>query len=337
MRSSKRIAAALWIALLASAAPGPALASEEDARTFFAQGRELRTAGKCDQAIVAFRRALELFPTGLGALRNIAECEEKLGLYASARRDWWDLRRAVLQTSEPKYAGWDKEAERRHGELDGKVARLVIKLVGEKLEGVKLVLDGKPLDPRLVGVELERDLGVHTVEAFFEGATPIAEKITLGEGAREVVTLKIPRAAAAPKPVVKRPVDRGSSTLRTAGFVSLGVGGAGLIATGIAIAVRAGALADLEDGCLDYPRCPSTPALKGSYDTGVTASTLANVFGGVALAGIGAGVALVILSRGSGEPPASEAPSGGARSSASACIGVSPIAGGAQASAMVRF
>lgn len=335
MRSSKRIAAALWIALLASAAPGPALASEEDARTFFAQGRELRTAGKCDQAIVAFRRALELFPTGLGALRNIAECEEKLGLYASARRDWWDLRRAVLQTSEPKYAGWDKEAERRHGALDGKVARLVVKLEGEKLEGVKLVLDGKPLDPRLVGIELERDLGVHTVEAFFEGVTPIAEKVTLGEGAREVVTLKIPRAAAAAKPVVKRPVDRGSSTLRTAGFVSLGVGGAGLIATGIAIAVRAGALAEIDATCPSHKNCSST--LMGTRDTGVTASTLANVFGGVALAGIGAGVTLVILSRSSGEPPASEAPSGSGRQSASAYVGVSPIAGGAQASALVRF
>jgi hypothetical protein len=313
------------------------MASEEDAKTLFAEGRRLRSAGKCQEAISAFRRALEIYPSGLGALRNIAECEEQLGMFASARRDWWDLRRAVLQTNEPKYDGWDKDAERSHGALEQKVPKVVIKLEGEDLARVKLVLDGKPLDPRLLGVEIERDLGAHTVEAFFDNVAPILKKVTLAEGAREVVTISIPKAqpvVAAPAPVK----DTGRPALRTAGFISLGIGGLGVIAAGVALGVRASALSSIEGGCPTYESTPCPAGLKGDYDTGTTASTLVNVFGGVAIAGLGAGAVLLVMSSGAGGPSGASAPAKTSRSSGpSIAVGVAPLAGGAFTSATVRF
>jgi hypothetical protein len=318
------------------------MASEEDAKTLFAEGRRLRAGGKCQEAISAFRRALEIYPSGLGALRNIAECEEQLGMFASARRDWWDLRRAVLQTNEPKYDGWDKDAERSHSALEQKVPKIVVKLEGEDLARVKLVLDGKPLDPRLLGVEIERDLGAHTVEAFFDNVAPILKKVTLAEGARQVVTISIPKPqpVAAPAPVK----DTGRPALRTAGFISLGVGGLGLIATGVALGVRASALSSIESGCPSYETSPCPAGLKGDYDTGATASLLVNVFGGVAIAGLGAGAALLVLSGGSSSPagpsaqPRASSPAKTSRPSGpSIAIGVAPLAGGAFTSATVRF
>lgn len=339
MRSSRRLLAVTCLTFASSLGGAlavgerPAMASEEDAKTLFAEGRRLRAAGKCQEAISAFRRALEIYPSGLGALRNIAECEEQLGMYASARRDWWDLRRAVLQTNEPKYDGWDKDAERSHGALEQKVPKVVVKLEGEDLARVKLVLDGKPLDPRLLGVEIERDLGAHTVEAFFDNVAPILKKVTLAEGAREVVTISIPKAqpVAAPAPVK----DTGSPALRTAGFISLGVGGLGVIAAGVALGVRASALSSIESGCPTYESTPCPAGLRGDYDTGTTASTLVNVFGGVAIAGLGAGAALLVMSGGSSGP---SAPAKSSRSSGpSIAVGVTPLAGGAFTSATVRF
>src|SRR6185436_11743436 len=103
---------------------------EEDSKTFFAQGRQLRAAGNCPDAIVAFRRALEAFPQGLGALRNIAECEEQLGQFASARNDWWSLRRAVLQSNELRYESWEKDAEQGYARLATKVAKITIRIHG---------------------------------------------------------------------------------------------------------------------------------------------------------------------------------------------------------------
>src|SRR5262249_34943070 len=155
--------------------------------------------------------------------RNIAECEEQLGEYASARNDWWSLRRAALQSNEARYAGWDKHAEEGYNRLATKVAHLTVRLEGPELERVRVTLDGKPLDPRLIGVELERDLGVHTVEAAYGGVSSVVAKRTLTEGARDVVTLVIPSVAVrdvapAPAPAVAPKVDRHG--LRTGGFVA---------------------------------------------------------------------------------------------------------------------
>ncbi len=195
MRSSSRSALCFAAALL-FAAPAPARAANQDAETFFAQGRQLRTGGDCANAIVAFRRALELKPEGVGALRNIAECEEKLGQFASARNDWWSLRRAVLQSSDPNYEGWDKDAEDAYARLASKVAKLTVRISGEGAAGARITIDGKPLDPRLFGVELERDLGLHTIEATYGGVTPLVEKRTLVAGSNQSVALVIPAPTA---------------------------------------------------------------------------------------------------------------------------------------------
>ena len=62
-----------------------------DAKDLFTRGRELRTRGDCAGAVPLFRKAYELYPEGLGSLRNLAECEESLGHFASSRRAWLDL------------------------------------------------------------------------------------------------------------------------------------------------------------------------------------------------------------------------------------------------------
>ncbi|MDC0680065.1 tetratricopeptide repeat protein [Sorangium atrum] len=335
MRPFERRLITLCSAALLAAAPARALAvgAEEDAKTLFARGRELRSAGQCDQAVIAFRSALEIYPEGLGALRNIAECEEELGRYASARRDWWDLRRAALQSNEAKYAGWTEDAEARYRALGSKVGTLTVRLKGaEGKPPVQVVLDGKPLDPRLLGVELERDLGAHTVELFYGGAAPIAERAELAPGARQVVTLTVP----APLPARDAPSAPSASGtppsgIRMGGYVALGVGGAGAIATVVALAVRAGALSAVEDGCSPAGggayECP--PSLQGDYDTGKTASTLASVFAGVGLVGIGAGVTLLLLSPSEPTPPAPGKPA--------AELVLTPTPGGLGSRLLVRF
>jgi hypothetical protein len=334
VRSSKGRRAALGLAglLLVALAPAPVSAAEDDSKTLFAQGRELRTKGKCEQAILAFRRALELNPSGLGSLRNIAECEEKLGLYASARRSYWDLRRAVIQSNEPKYQGWDKDAETAYRALDAKVSRLTINLRGDKLERASIELNGKPLDPRLAGVEIERDLGPHTIVVNYGGASPLTTKLTLVEGQRETMTIDVPSQGSEQRPPPPPPPS-GSSGLRTGGFVALGVGGAALVGMGVSIALRSSALSDIEAGCPGYESSSCPASLQGSYDAGVRASLLANIFGGIGIAGVGAGATLLILSRGSG----GSGGSGASSEPKAAAFGITPTWDGARVHAIVRF
>ena len=332
--SSRAALCVISVVLLAS----PARAANEDAETFFAQGRKLRVGGDCPNAIVAFRRALDLKPEGLGALRNIAECEESAGQFASARNDWWSLRRAVLQSNDLKYEGWEKDAEEAYTRLAGKVARLTVRITGDSLDRVSVMIDGKPLDPRLLGVELERDLGLHTIEAAYGGAAPVVEKRALAAGAAETVTLKIPTpnpangpAALAPEaPPIAPPEDHRG--LRAAGYVALGVGGLGALGTVVAVIIRSAALSTVDKSCPEPTAlCRAQQPVLDAYSRGQTSSTLANVFGGLGIAGVGVGVVMLVVAHPT--PAASSAPAGALKVDG----GLSPLPGGGQVWAGVRF
>ena len=314
----------------------PARADNQDSETFFAQGRQLRQAGNFPGAITAFRRALEIKPEGLGALRNVADCEELLGQFASARNDWWNLRRAVLQSNDPKYQTWDKDAEAAYSRLANKVARLTVRVTGESLDRVRVSIDGKPLDPRLLGVELERDLGLHTVEGAYGGAAPVVEKRALTAGATETVTLVIP----APKPTDKppsaippegTPPPADKVGLRRAGIAALGVGGLGVVGTVVAIVVRGSALSAVEVRCMPGVHCVASQDVADANSRGKTFSLLANVFGGVGIAGIGAGVAMILVSGSSSASTPMPAPA------VKVDAGVTPLPGGGRVWAEVRF
>ncbi len=328
MKSSRLAAFAVLVAAIGTGSTARA----DDAEAFFAQGRTLRTKGSCAEAIVAFRRALDLKPQGLGSLRNVAECEEELGQFASARASFWSLRRAVLQANEPKYAGWDRQAEKAYQRLEPKVAHLTVKLTGTAPERAQVTIDGKPLDPRLIGVELERDLGPHTIEATYGGAAPVVEKRTLAIGAHEVVTLAIPEAKPEEPAPAATPVDAGSRSLRGAGIAAVAVGGVGAIGLAISLAIRQSALSSFS-GCPGYVGCD--PSLRGELTRGQTASTLAFVFGAAAIAGVGAGVPMIVV--GSRSPAPASDPGAKAGASARGTIGIVPSPGGAVVRAAVRF
>ena len=101
-------------ALLAASLSGPTPARADglaDARDLFGRGRDLRLHGDCENAAPLFKQAFDVYPAGLGSLRNFAECEELLGHLASARQAWLDLGRALLANYDPKYTGWALDAE----------------------------------------------------------------------------------------------------------------------------------------------------------------------------------------------------------------------------------
>jgi hypothetical protein len=325
---------ALGCALVAVVALAASPAYADDGEAFFAQGRSLRSQGKCAEAIITFRRAFEVKPEGLGSLRNVAECEEELGQFASARTDWWGLRRAALQSNEPKYANWDKDAEAAYARLEGKVARITIKLVGHT-ENAQVSIDGKPLDPRLVGVELERDLGPYTVQVNYGAATPVVEHRTLMAGAKETVTLTLPDPALNPaKPGDDVPVaathGSGGTGMRNAGIALVAIGAASFIGMGISIGVRAGAISNFSNCQVggSYVNCP--PSLMGEESTGQQASTAATALAIIGAAGVAVGVPLIIVgSRNSNAPNAAPPKTGK--------LSISPTAGGATLSFGVRY
>jgi hypothetical protein len=288
--------------------PLPAHAdAESEAETLFATGRQARLDGDCVAAIGSFSRAIEIYPQGLGSLRNIAECQEDLGQYASARRSYWDLRRAAMRAVESKYQGWAEWAEQAHARLEPKVSRLTIELAGEPdLRKLAIVLEGKPLDPRLIGVVLERDPGTIEISLSYGGSEPVVRRVELREGSAETVTLRAPERPDTVGPPSPTP-NENTGAWQTAGIASLAVAGTSLAAMFVSIAIRQEALGSLEDGCAAYETEPCPSSVQGAIDRGELAAALVNVFGVTAAVGAGVGITFLLMS--SDDPGAAPTPS----------------------------
>ena len=167
-----------WVPILATvfvlgsssarAEPPPA-----EAKDLFTRGRDLRARGDCAGAIAIFHKASEVYPAGLGSLRNIAECQEISGQYVSARRTWVDLKARLGSSPSPRYEGWSQDADQALARLATRVATVIVDLtvVGSRGEpattgGIGVTINDEALAPNLVGAPVKRDPGRTVVRAL---------------------------------------------------------------------------------------------------------------------------------------------------------------------------
>lgn len=261
---------------------------ESDAKDLFERGRELRKAGNCAAAAPLFEKAYAIFPSGLGTLRNAAECEEQLGKWASARRSWLELKRALMFAHDEKYAGWESDADGAAARLAPRVSHLTIEIVGAK-ETPAVTIDGQPLEAQLVGTVLDRDPGRYAIVAH-TGTREAHATVELTTGESQTVHLDFSAPLAAATVSVHRTGEtHHSSGWLTAGWVTLTVGVAALAGMGVAIGIRQDALSTAETDCSGLTGCTHSPSLTSAVDRGQAASTAVTalaIAGGV-LAGAG--------------------------------------------------
>ena len=309
--------AAMVTAMACTLVPCPAKADPvEDAKDLFTRGRELRTHNDCGSAAPLFRKAYELYPAGLGSLRNLAECEEYLGHYASSRRAWLDLSRALLTFPDRKYDGWDKDAADAAARLAPKLATVTIdlNLVGpggeaQSSRGVEVTLDAEKVAASLLGTPLERDPGRHTVRVTGDRVQGTAERaVDLAAGDAKRVALRVvvtPDAPPPPEvpgatplpgtpPTEADDAERARATKRTVGWTAIGVGAAGLLGAGISLGIRQSALGDVNHSCPSHAECD--PNLQPTVSRGEAASIAFDVLGILGLVGVGSGLALLATS-----------------------------------------
>jgi hypothetical protein len=289
-------AATAFVLLVATRAHADA---SSDAKDLFDRARELRAAGDCAGALPLFHKAYEIFPTALGPLRNAAECEESTGRWASARRSWLDLKRAVMTSRDAKYDGWEADASSAAERLAPRVSHLTVDVStgGSDVGALEVTINGEALPKALVGTTLDRDPGKYVVRARVPGAVPVEQSTDLVTGEARTVRLVLAPAAtnvrspAAPAP----PEHRGTSAWTLGGIVTTSLGVAALAGMGVALGVRQSALDTLTAECANYASSPCPTSAKSARDTGVTASAAVTILavGGAALAT--AGVVMLIV------------------------------------------
>jgi hypothetical protein len=330
MRPSLRWRLAGSAVFLLCLAPGAAFADAlSDAKDLFVQGRDLRARGDCVGAIALFRKAHDLYPAGLGTLRNIAECQEAVGQFASARRTWLDLKRELATDSSPRYEGWAHDADQAAGRLAPKLATIKINLsavrtTGEAApaDGVEVTLNGEPIATVLSGTPLERDPGRYVVRVAGRlVSAPEERTVDLREGEAKSVALRVvladlphagaslgeapPAAALAPAPENDEHED---TTRRTLGWVAIATGAASTVGFAISVGLYVSARNDADKLCggsIDMCKAARNDAqLQATTDQGHTAATWIDVFGAVGALGLAGGALLLLTSNGHDTHPA---------------------------------
>jgi hypothetical protein len=314
------LAATLGGVLLHSA-PAAAQTDEEraGARVAATKGAEAFAAQRWAEAVDLFTRAESLVHAPTHWL-YIARAQEKLGKLVRAREAYLKItRERIAPNAPPAFRTAQAEAQKELSALEPRIPSVTIQVEGAKAEGLSVTMDGAAIPPALVGLPYPVDPGEHRLQATTPGASSEEQVVTVQEGQRENVVLKLQASstpagpAAGPAPTEGTPatgasasaqgdlssIDTGPNTMRIGGFVALGVGVVGLGA-GTFFLLRANSKSsDADDLCtLDGGGCPAevrdeVNQLDDDAKSARTLSAVGFVAGGV---GVAAGVTLLVLS-----------------------------------------
>ena len=209
-----------WCGALVLALSPPVWAQAENqaaARSLFEEARGLAQAGNYAAACPKFEAANRLY-TSPGALLNLGDCHERLGLTASA---WTEFGEAASVAARAGRGETAEEARRRQRAVEPRLMRVVIK-VAQPAEGMVVERDGASIAPAAWGASLPVDPGKHQLEARAPGHEPWTATFELTKPG-QTVTVEVPALTALPQPA--EAVAPGASG--TEGTV--GEGGSGVV------------------------------------------------------------------------------------------------------------
>jgi hypothetical protein len=310
--------ALVTLVIVASVEPCAAqdAATRRAARDLAKAGVELLKDGKYAEAQQKLRQAYALYPAptvalfegqaleNLGRLVEAAERYESAKLFEVPPNAHSALKRAVLRAAQ--------ELER----LTPLIPELTVELSGADATtpGLQVQVDGKTMLPAMVGVPLPIDPGEHSVVVVLNGSQLTSQEVTLAQSQSERIVLQVtlpgtaqrqaPASASAEAPSsapaapsAEPEAEPSSFPHATIGWVSLGVGAAGL-ATGVVTGLMMmNKDATLEQNC--DPQCPRE--YKDDLDAFETYRTVSTVGYAVGILGVGAGVALLLTAPSSSE------------------------------------
>lgn len=285
-----------WSAYAQEIDPGVRRAALEMA----ASGDSLFAQGDYAAALAQFTRAAELVTAPTLMLRQ-AECLEKLGRLvdaAEAYRHAADF--AISETTTEPFRLAVANAKQRLTAVEARTAHLGLVIQAEHPESVLVTLNENPVSVPQRQNTIVLDPGHYRIRAI-QGTESASSEVTLEEGSRVQVVLRLPIAppavgtaetarpnpkapppAAAPPPATIR---QHSSVHRTAGWVSLSVGGVGVL-TGLIAGFEVYHLKRELDhnGCIDSVCGPDQRQDVQTYNAMRVLSATGAIVGGLGLA-----------------------------------------------------
>ena len=260
------------------------------ATELFKQGREALAKKDYATACTKFEDSLRL-DEKVGTLLNLADCEEHQGKIAAARQH---LQRAI-DLGAAQNDDRVELARQRFAALDKRVPRLTVTLAAP-IDGAIVKRDGVELGAGSLGTPLPVEPGKHVVTVNAPKHETRSYDVTVAESEQKALAVEVgPEGNPSTDGAGQADAQQsGSNGLRTAGWITGGVGVAA-IATGTVFALIAMNQNSKSDESCDDNNVCRDPGFDQRNDARASGNVATAFFigGGVALA---AGIALVVLS-----------------------------------------
>lgn len=278
------VACCVALAVASSVASARADGEASLAESLFQQGLAAMERGEIERACSFFEDSQRLDPGG-GTLLNLALCQERAGRLATAWARYLEALAAARRDGRDDRVAF---AEQRLHELEPNLPRMAISL-REPAPGARVTLDGVDLPASAWAAPSPVDPGEHDLRVEAPGRRPHVSRVVIGVG--ETRTVVIPALAPSWEPP---PEPRPSgATQRVLGWSLAGVGGAGVIVTGVLGALAIGAESTADAACPGTGPCNDPRGLDAS-ERASSFATAATITGIAALALAAGGVVLLL-------------------------------------------
>ncbi len=290
-----------------AAAQGGANVGDETrlvARDLATQGAEAFQAGRYEQALGLFQRAQKLVnaPTiSIYAARSL----QRLNRWVKAAEEFRRCAAHPLDSASPPL--FVEAVRNAQGELDALLPLmprlLVVTEPGANSDSsIRILMDGAPVDPAMIGVEFPLDPGRHELTATNASGAQGSALVDSVAGRSTKVTLVLVPTSRKTAPPGTTPVElsappaqdpRPGGTQRLLSYVALGVGGAGLAVGAVTGVIATSRHSKAERECPGFKCFDGTQgadAVRG-FRTLSTVSTVSYAAGAV---GVVAGAVLLL-------------------------------------------
>ena len=242
MRSVLR--AILLAVVLASTLPAVSVSAQDPspsevslARRLYREGLRHARGGRWEEARAAFERSLDLAPRPATRL-NLGTAQLETGHLVAAAESY---RHYLAETTSERHRA---RAQGLLDELEPRIPTLLLTI--ENLAGDDTVqLDDQDLSAVAIGEPLPVDPGEHSITVLRAGSEIAAQDVTLAEGERSEVSLRVPPPPPpTPREVAERAgAENGGTTADDDGFVGSTtfwiVTGAAAVAIGVVVILLA--------------------------------------------------------------------------------------------------
>ena len=267
-------------------------ADKELAQKLFGEGMAAIQAGDQPAGCAKLKESMKLFVVA-NTLFNVAQCEERDGHLAAAL-DYWQRGLGLVEDKDPRA----KVASERIDALSPRVPRVRV-VIPPGQTATTVLLDNVELSEAALSRPLPLNPGTHSLVVRVAGHQDRRHELILAEKERTEFV-----ATPGPAAVVEKPAASASASIppppssgqRTAGFVVGGAGVAAFIVAGVTGGLVVSKHGDLET-CQKTAGCPDSDLLT-SYRTMLVTNA---VTFGVGVAGVGAGLVMILTAPKAGE------------------------------------